>query len=564
MKPVNQLRRYYYHVGLPILAIVIGTIVFFNEIMGTVHGNPHPQINYLIFALIGVGSIQMLLHVRRINREGAVIQRFFDVFGQDAKAAAVLKEVKATAPADVVDVLNFIAPLQGKRPTDLQHTAIESEIERFQALQSRELLLAQLMGGLMVGLGLLGTFIGLLGALSEIGKLIGSFSLGAGQTDPMAAINELVTRLTSPMQAMGVAFSASLFGVLGSLIMSILMVTVRRAASDLMSILQSRVALVLDISRAEDTEAVDAANAELAGALGALAEQSPMLRGLMVALDQSERRTREVVSSVSQMIGQMQSGNQQSTQIWKILEDNQAQQQRTVTILQAVATRIDMLAEQTTHTTNAQQGMANSLMQQREAIVEFTNSTRHEREAINAEITNLLRNQSQVWQSQLQSSTELQRGQLEHFKKLQNEQQTLWQVQSEQQQALAAQAHQQLADKAQSDRDFWAREIKALASTKDALQIVAEQQIGRASQVLLEHAEAVELRKRAWAEQENSRIAALASFTAVIADLHTATRADSQSRLEWIAQLRGTLQEWNARQEQVMHALMGVSNKESS
>ena len=38
-------------------------------------------------------------------------------------------------------------------------------------------------------------------------------------TDPVAAVNELVSRLTEPMRAMGVAFSASLFGVLGSLIM---------------------------------------------------------------------------------------------------------------------------------------------------------------------------------------------------------------------------------------------------------------------------------------------------------------------------------------------------------
>ena len=77
--------------------------------------------------------------------------------------------------------------------------------------------------------------IGLLGALQEIGKLIGSFSVGAGMTDPVAAVNELVARLTEPMRAMGVAFSASLFGVLGSLIMGMLMVFIKSATVELVS-----------------------------------------------------------------------------------------------------------------------------------------------------------------------------------------------------------------------------------------------------------------------------------------------------------------------------------------
>ena len=46
---MKRLQRYYIHVGLPVLLLVIGTIAFFEEIAGTVKGNPHPQINYLIW-----------------------------------------------------------------------------------------------------------------------------------------------------------------------------------------------------------------------------------------------------------------------------------------------------------------------------------------------------------------------------------------------------------------------------------------------------------------------------------------------------------------------------------
>lgn len=53
--------------------------------------------------------------------------------------------------------------------------ALEAELHRYKAKQSRYLILPQFMSGMMVGLGLFGTFIGLLGALAEIGKLIGAF-----------------------------------------------------------------------------------------------------------------------------------------------------------------------------------------------------------------------------------------------------------------------------------------------------------------------------------------------------------------------------------------------------
>ena len=67
---MKQLQRYYFYVGIPVLAVVLGTVIFFDAIMSTVNGNPHPQINYVIFALIATGCVMMCLHVFRINREG--------------------------------------------------------------------------------------------------------------------------------------------------------------------------------------------------------------------------------------------------------------------------------------------------------------------------------------------------------------------------------------------------------------------------------------------------------------------------------------------------------------
>lgn len=311
---MKQLQRYYFYVGIPVLAVVLGTVIFFDAIMSTVEGNPHPQINYVIFALIVAGCVQMCSHVWRINGEGLLFQKYRRAVRDGATDEEIHEQLNdANKSHDVVILMQLVEELRGKTINSVQHAAVESELERFGARQNRKLLLSQFMSGLMVGMGLLGTFIGLLGALAEIGKLIGSFNLGAGMTDPVAAISELVTRLTSPMQAMGVAFSASLFGVLGSLIMGVLMVGVKSAASDLVSLVQSGTSYILDLSD-ENGEAMPDME-PVSEALAQLAEQSPLLRGLGVALDQSERRVRELLQTLHVIAAGLETNNSSTARL---------------------------------------------------------------------------------------------------------------------------------------------------------------------------------------------------------------------------------------------------------
>jgi flagellar motor component MotA len=331
---MKSLKIYYAHVGIPIALVVLAAVVFWPQLLGTVQSNPHPQINYMIIGLIVFGSVQMWLHVRRINREGQAIQKFFDLYdasseqGFSAVSEYLLQQKQQRREVDVAPVLEFLLALHNQTPGPMRHAAIESEIERFQVRQNRRLLLAQFMSGMMVGLGLLGTFIGLLGALSEIGKLIGSFDLSSGITNPTAAISELVTRLTEPMKAMGIAFSASLFGVLGSLIMGVLMVSVRGAASDLSSNLHSKVTQILDFSNE-----VSGVTTELSSSGVDLQRLLPMTHNLLMALDQSERRVRDLLTSVGHLVGKVEISTQSSHQV---LDALLKQQQDGSSVLQAL------------------------------------------------------------------------------------------------------------------------------------------------------------------------------------------------------------------------------------
>ncbi|NQV61697.1 MAG: flagellar motor protein MotA [Alphaproteobacteria bacterium] len=71
--------------------------------------------------------------------------------------------------------------------------------------------------GLLIFLGLLGTFWGLLETVGAVGKTIGSLSIAAG--DFASVFSDLKEGLQSPLNGMSIAFSSSLFGLAGSLVL---------------------------------------------------------------------------------------------------------------------------------------------------------------------------------------------------------------------------------------------------------------------------------------------------------------------------------------------------------
>ena len=74
--------------------------------------------------------------------------------------------------------------------------------------------------GVLIFLGLLGTFYGLLETLRSVGGVIGGLSIGGG--DLARAFANLKAGLESPLAGMETAFSASLFGLAGSLVLGFL------------------------------------------------------------------------------------------------------------------------------------------------------------------------------------------------------------------------------------------------------------------------------------------------------------------------------------------------------
>src|SRR4029450_6842151 len=75
------------------------------------------------------------------------------------------------------------------------------------------------MTGLLVFLGLLGTFWGLIETIGSVGNVINTLKPGG---DAAAIFDSLKEGLAAPLSGMGISFSASLFGLAGSLVLGFL------------------------------------------------------------------------------------------------------------------------------------------------------------------------------------------------------------------------------------------------------------------------------------------------------------------------------------------------------
>ena len=135
--------------------------------------------------------------------------------------------------------------------------------------------LGRYLASLLVFLGLLGTFWGLLQTVNGIAGVIATLSAGAAEgTDAVAA---LIAGLNEPLAGMGTAFSSSLFGLGGSLALGFLDIQAGKAQNRFYADLEDWLSGITDVEAAPATRpaaapGLDAAAlGRLEGALAALA-----------------------------------------------------------------------------------------------------------------------------------------------------------------------------------------------------------------------------------------------------------------------------------------------------
>lgn len=249
---LKRLRIYYFYVALPFVVLLLGAGFYYDLIAQTIISNPHPQINYAIFGIILLGGFLILQSIHRQMQEAKALAQFSDALRAGAEQSE-LQEMAINFDVDIAYVLRMLAASGGRAITHQEQIAIEHELDKASRRLNARMALPQFLSGLLVGMGLLGTFIGLLATLNDIAALISSFAdIDMAKANPLDVFRNMIERMKAPMQSMGIAFSASLFGLLGSIILGLMMVGIRRCMGDILSLLGSEVAQHIEFALAHE------------------------------------------------------------------------------------------------------------------------------------------------------------------------------------------------------------------------------------------------------------------------------------------------------------------------
>jgi hypothetical protein len=183
-------------------------VVLYKQIVLAFFANP--GLNALIGMVLLIGTILSFRQVIRLYPEVAWVNNF-----RIADPGIAVERQRPTLLAPMAAILGGE---RTGRMTITQQTMrhlLDSIATRLD--EARDI--SRYMTGLLVFLGLLGTFWGLIETVGSVGKVIDGLKVGG---DAGALFDTLKEGLAAPLGGMGISFSSSLFGLAGSLILGFL------------------------------------------------------------------------------------------------------------------------------------------------------------------------------------------------------------------------------------------------------------------------------------------------------------------------------------------------------
>ncbi len=132
-----------------------------------------------------------------------------------------------------IERLKLLSPISFyiSKPSNLtSQSKLNSVIDSVERRVDGGLAFSKYVSGVLIFLGLFGTFWGLSQTIGNVANIIDN--LGIDQVDATESFSKLKDSLKIPLSGMGIAFGCSLFGLSGSLILGFLNVHQRRVADD--------------------------------------------------------------------------------------------------------------------------------------------------------------------------------------------------------------------------------------------------------------------------------------------------------------------------------------------
>jgi membrane associated rhomboid family serine protease len=293
-----------------IFLIIVGFLgaVLYRQILSAFVTNP--GLNGLILGVLVVGILLALIQVVRLIPEVKWVNSF-------RQGNADLETSRGPVLLAPMKALLGQSGQEMTISTNSMRSILDSIGNRLD--ESRDI--SRYLIGLLVFLGLLGTFWGLLQTIGSIGDTIQSLDPNSGNANDV--LDALKSGLKAPLDGMGTAFSSSLFGLAGSLVLGFLDLQAGRAQTRFYTELENWLSSVTDLG------------SELSLSAGASAEDMKLhIEQLTQRLQVGNSgRSNEALSSLVESIQQMVKHMRNEQDITRQQLSQQEEQQKDMLML---------------------------------------------------------------------------------------------------------------------------------------------------------------------------------------------------------------------------------------
>lgn len=213
---------------MPIFGILLAGLWIQDLVLFAISTNP--TLNLLIIGLTVFSALLALVRAFEVDRDRRLIMRLGSL---DAQPEALKEFLLGNgALGQAVRVMQRSAENEGHRAFQ---DVVNRESDLLRNVFRQRLAILQYMTGLLISLGLLGTFLGLLQTLIASSDILEAVSINSGAgggagggADAQEAFANMIVALKAPLTNMGTAFSSSLFGLIGSITVGVMVLVLQR------------------------------------------------------------------------------------------------------------------------------------------------------------------------------------------------------------------------------------------------------------------------------------------------------------------------------------------------
>jgi hypothetical protein len=210
---MNRSGRFLIRMAVFVVLVAALAAALFRPLSIAFMGNP--GINGVILGILICGIVYIFRQVLMLTPEIGWIEDF-----RERLANRDLTAPSGPAPRLLAPMARMLSMRQGGGRVSLSATSLRTLLDGISSRLDETRETSRYLIGVLVFLGLLGTFYGLLETVRSVGGVISG--LNVSSNDLPRAFADLKTALGSPLAGMSTAFSSSLFGLAGSLVLGFL------------------------------------------------------------------------------------------------------------------------------------------------------------------------------------------------------------------------------------------------------------------------------------------------------------------------------------------------------